>query len=636
MRRKINKKSLTLALCGLLCALCVYAGTTTNFHWDYGTRGQKPWWNVWTTILQSIDTELYGIKHGTAILDDIKLKGPRVDVRAYGAVGNGTTNDKAAVSSALSAAIAAGKPLYFPAGTWLIEHSGAGQGLAVTGDLVIYGDGKDQTIIQFAPNVLTYQYDGFALSVNTKVTFRDLTIRGSITQPADGTYETKAIRIAGGDSSETRLERVRIDQYFVTAMEQGGNSDSLLQLDDCYIFSARFGLAGGGATSTTYKRFHAFNTHFAGLGSNASATCHLLYPGPNVSLKIIGSRFSGTYLDGYAIHSYGTCNIVPKYLIIDGCVFDSTVTRGIFISQGTLQISNCRFYQTAAAITLSRSADTNQKSNLQMEKCDFASGSGSVFLTQSGGDGGIHNISNCTFDGMSAEMVKADSRWKFSNCYFLNGGLIISNTYAIASAEILNCKFTGKVISPTYGIIAEKGNRIKVAFCEFTGDFYLAISAGTVATPPISDLIIEHCDFRDMTAGYPISIVAGLEGKISGFGNLFNTTMFPTANGDYQLMVTRNGVSPDTVASNATVSITDLNHNTFHITETAGIATLQRTNSANGNLFFTGPIYLIADAAWNLENTGNIKPKTTAARTQYEMVGLTFDPKTELWYEMGW
>jgi hypothetical protein len=139
-----------------------------------------------------------------------------------------------------------------------------------------------------------------------------------------------------------------------------------------------------------------------------------------------------------------------------------------------------------------------------------------------------------------------------------------------------------------------------------------------------------------MTAGYPISIVAGLEGKISGFGNLFNTTMFPTANGDYQLMVTRNGVSPDTVASNATVSITDLNHNTFHITETAGIATLQRTNSANGNLFFTGPIYLIADAAWNLENTGNIKPKTTAARTQYEMVGLTFDPKTELWYEMGW
>lgn len=72
---------LVLALCAMLFAPCVYllAGTTSNFNWNYGTKGEYPWWDVWTGILQSIDTELYGIKHGTTVLDDVKTKGPWVN-----------------------------------------------------------------------------------------------------------------------------------------------------------------------------------------------------------------------------------------------------------------------------------------------------------------------------------------------------------------------------------------------------------------------------------------------------------------------------------------------------------------------------------------------------------------------------
>ena len=34
-------------------------GQTTNFLWDYGTKGQTTWWDIWSAIFQSIDTDLH-------------------------------------------------------------------------------------------------------------------------------------------------------------------------------------------------------------------------------------------------------------------------------------------------------------------------------------------------------------------------------------------------------------------------------------------------------------------------------------------------------------------------------------------------------------------------------------------------
>ena len=33
-------------------------GTTTNYGWNYGTRGQNPWWTEWAAIFQAIDTTM--------------------------------------------------------------------------------------------------------------------------------------------------------------------------------------------------------------------------------------------------------------------------------------------------------------------------------------------------------------------------------------------------------------------------------------------------------------------------------------------------------------------------------------------------------------------------------------------------
>lgn len=64
-----------------------------------------------------------------------------VNVRNFGAIGDGTTNDTAAIKKA----IASGKAVYFPAGTYLLY----GQ-IDVTKDLCLFGDGE-KSIIKLMP-----------------------------------------------------------------------------------------------------------------------------------------------------------------------------------------------------------------------------------------------------------------------------------------------------------------------------------------------------------------------------------------------------------------------------------------------------------------------------------------------------
>ena len=71
-----------------------------------------------------------------------------INVRAYGAKGDGTTDDRAAFNLALAAA--AGKTLYVPAGTYRV-----GAGLTVSNRTRIVGDGPTASLINYRPTVTT-------------------------------------------------------------------------------------------------------------------------------------------------------------------------------------------------------------------------------------------------------------------------------------------------------------------------------------------------------------------------------------------------------------------------------------------------------------------------------------------------
>src|SRR5207247_8599000 len=80
------------------------------------------------TVAIGTDTTVPGKKlevTGTARLSLEDRGGQVYNVRAYGAVGDGVTNDRRAIQSAIDAAEAAGFGIvYFPPGTYMVSTSG--------------------------------------------------------------------------------------------------------------------------------------------------------------------------------------------------------------------------------------------------------------------------------------------------------------------------------------------------------------------------------------------------------------------------------------------------------------------------------------------------------------------------------
>lgn len=79
------------------------------------------------------------------------------NVRDFGATGNGSTNDSTAVQACITAAQAAGKEVYFPAGTYVISSLGA-----QSGRLLLCGDGNATLL-----GTLTYTQSSFPTAADT-------------------------------------------------------------------------------------------------------------------------------------------------------------------------------------------------------------------------------------------------------------------------------------------------------------------------------------------------------------------------------------------------------------------------------------------------------------------------------------
>jgi len=79
-------------------------------------------WNLTGTALEAMPMD--GVPSTDAgavagIFNDIITKGPWIDARAYGCVGNGVADDTTAIVNTIAAAVAAGTRAYFPSGTYL-------------------------------------------------------------------------------------------------------------------------------------------------------------------------------------------------------------------------------------------------------------------------------------------------------------------------------------------------------------------------------------------------------------------------------------------------------------------------------------------------------------------------------------
>lgn len=140
------------------------------------------------------------------------------NVRAFGATGDGVTNDRVSIQNTINAAVAAGGGIvYFPKGTYAVYKVGAGLANIVSFDLsnvsnlVFMGDGYVSQLWQVG-NAFGADWHLFSIrNFSNQIQFRDLYFDASRTSNTDPAGQQHTIRILGNPPDAANSGAFKID-----------------------------------------------------------------------------------------------------------------------------------------------------------------------------------------------------------------------------------------------------------------------------------------------------------------------------------------------------------------------------------------------------------------------------------------
>lgn len=234
------KKILSIIAC-ILIAVPLYAGTTTNLGWDYGTRGQSPWWDIWTGVLQSIDTDLYSRTN---------IVSATVTVAASNSIKKNTNyvctgvNDQNVINTAINAASPGGRVVLLE-GTYYINNVTAQQYGVYLSDtnnnfnVTLEGQGMG-TVLKI-PNGNNIVMAVIRLAGNsvplTGVRIKNLRIDGNRSNVTGTFYEGIAFENVGSINGKVLIEGVHLSNGKGTGSDGYGywfNNSSYIDFINCF------------------------------------------------------------------------------------------------------------------------------------------------------------------------------------------------------------------------------------------------------------------------------------------------------------------------------------------------------------------------------------------------------------------
>jgi hypothetical protein len=265
-----------------------------------------------------------------------------INVRNFGAVGNGVVDDTAAINSAIAAFNTATRGvLYFPAGTYLTSSSLT----AITASGTICGDGSSD--LQTAGAGLVSQINCnslsavvFTLQAQQQVVIRDL----AIVDTAVGTPLVGSSAIIAGSAavSNPKVDMINVTVMgFYTCVDR--QSGQLWLMDNCFIFGpVLYALRIRNLNNADVGDWCISNCFFyplAPAGHNATSAIRIESSGGG---KIVNSKINGTasfFATGIDIQGTGA----TLDMQISNCSFEAFSSVGISVngSWANVTISNC-------------------------------------------------------------------------------------------------------------------------------------------------------------------------------------------------------------------------------------------------------------------------------------------------------
>jgi hypothetical protein len=134
--------------------------------------------------------------------------GRRVNVREFGARGDGVQDDAFAFEAALAALESSGGTLFIPSGTYILRpHRMGALEIGNRSNITLAGEGIDRSILRIAPGSYGGATHVILIDRSSHITIRDLTIDGNRPNATYGDQQSHGVEVR--NSSDLRFEQAR-------------------------------------------------------------------------------------------------------------------------------------------------------------------------------------------------------------------------------------------------------------------------------------------------------------------------------------------------------------------------------------------------------------------------------------------
>jgi hypothetical protein len=380
--------------------------------------------------------------------EETDLRQPVVNVRDFGAKGDGVTDDTAKIQKAVDSLAGRSGTVFFPAGIYLISKTPSGWCLLLRSRVDYVGEGPVSKLL-LAPQ---QGNNAYMMSTINSATSREITIR--------------RLHFDGNHASQGAAFELQEAIY-------------LPDVEDCLVEECLFHDTGGDAVKVSGKRvviehneMHSLNgagVYLQGV-SNSIVRGNFIHDSKGLSLSQLeqgppssGNKYIGNFVcrsGGFKLGGAGDRRNLSDVLIADNnfCMTNATTTPAVDLYEvSQIEIVRNNIWQLTGGIQLRSSQDVTIKNNSIRDALSAGPGSSAIVVYSEVSDGTLPYSERITIAGNEiSDNAMTGCTIRHSNNAVVKDNLILNNADG--------------------GILVHKGAR----YSHFSGNKVLANAAGGI------------------------------------------------------------------------------------------------------------------------------------------------------------